>query len=150
MKFIIFPFLFFSSISFAQSSITSLVNSKGDLIINVIDKPNESPYDGAALWSSMVGTDATKQIKVPTFSLTCATTVTEPLKERFGSCRIVLNKEKVHFGNGYYGGLVSDEKVLESLIDSNFSFADGKLLITVDHSQKAMGIKIDESLVSDQ
>ncbi|WP_409479671.1 hypothetical protein [Pseudobdellovibrio sp. HCB154] len=150
MKFLIVSFIFFSSAAFAESNITSLINSKGDLVVVIVDKPNEGPYDGATLWSSMVGSDATKQIKVPTFSLTCATTVTEPLKERFGSCRIVLSKERVNYGNGYYGGIVSDEKVLESLIDSNHSFVDGKLLITVDHSQKALGIKIDESLVSSQ
>jgi len=148
MKFLICFFLLLSSTAFANSNITSLINSNGDLVVVIVDKPNDGPYDGAALWSIMHGSDATKKIKVPTFSLTCATTVSEPLKERFGSCRMVLSKVKVNHGFDYYGGIVTDSNVLAELIDSNLSFADGKLLITVDHSQNAFGMKVDESLVN--
>jgi hypothetical protein len=150
MKFLIITLMLFSSAAFAESNVTSLINSKGDLVVLIVDKPNEDPYDGATLWSIMDGSDATKNIKVPTFSLTCATTVSEPLKERFGSCRMVLSKNKVVHGVGYYGGMISDSKALESLTDSNLSFAKGKLLITVDHSQNAFGIKVDESLIGGQ
>lgn len=146
MKFGVLIFILTSSSVFA-SGVTGIINSKGDMVINIIDNPDEKPFDAALLWSGVSGSDATKKIKSANFSLGCAIVVTQPLHQRFGSCRLVLSKNRLAHANGYYGGIVSDPEVLNSMEESNLSIAMGKVLITVDHSQNAVEIKVHEDVL---
>jgi hypothetical protein len=137
----------FSWNTFASSNVTSLINSKGELILVVVDNPSEPPFEAASLWFTMVGSDSNKKIKTAEFSFVCTTTVSIPLNERFGSCRLVVSKEKVRHDNGTYSAMFTDQEILINTVDSNLRLADGNVLFTIDHTQRAVGMLINESLV---
>ncbi|MCB9026042.1 MAG: hypothetical protein H6625_06980 [Bdellovibrionaceae bacterium] len=147
MRFLFLSLIFISSNVFAESNIASLINSKGDLVITIIDRVNEEPYEASQIWSAMVGSVSTKKIKTPDFSMTCAASSPTTSGNRFASCRMVFNKEHVFHADGYYGGQVTDKIIQSNINDSYLSLMGGNLFIFADRSQNILRVKINESLV---
>lgn len=131
----------------AASSTTALINSNNELVINFVDKPHDPPLEAAMIWNSIIGADATKKVHGPGFSLICTTAVSSTLNQRFGHCKLVLGAGHFRHELGYYGAIFSDPGILSQMLSGNWLLAGGKIRLTVDHSQNAVGVIVDENLV---
>jgi len=157
MKFFTLSLLLLSVNAFAAPSIVGTKLKRG-LAINTMDDPGEHPFYSAQIWESMAGSQMKKVVKTAALSMICDTLISEPQRQRFGSCSINIPANRVNDTSGYYGLLLSGNEAKELLkyfVGNeasefprlvNTSIADGTIMISADHVRSLFSISVKKSI----
>jgi|GEM_PF-5701697 len=157
MKLLSFSLLLLSINAFAAPSIVGTKLQRG-IAINTMDDPGEIPFYSAQIWESMTGSQMKKVVKTAALSITCETLISEPQRQRFGSCSIDIPANRVKESGGYYGLLLSGNEAKEHLryfVGNeasefprvvNTNIANGTIMISADHVRSLFGISVKKSI----